>query len=149
MPRFRMTIRGMMVAVLAVALFLGFWSYLWNWKARRVVMYQQRDVTRSILSEAAEDLAAAGRPTSRFRQRGDHVTYTTHWTERLEEWDGRSVRGAPLIRAAVSGANGRFTIPPIAVETYDSPSKAPWLGRLLRAYREKGWEYKVVRRPNP
>ena len=134
--------------VLLAACYLGFWSYLQRWEARRVVMYRQRDVTRAIMEEAKEDIAAAGRSVSLFRRVRDRVTYTSHWTQRLDAWESRDRRNVPLIRAVVSGANGRFTRPPITIEVDDSPLNAPWLERLLRAYRSNGWQYRVVRRPN-
>ena len=144
-----MTIRGMMLAVLLVACYLGFWAYVRGWEARRVVMYQQRDVTRSIMSEAKEIVTAAGRSTARLRHEGDRKTHTSHWTERLDVCESRDGRDLPLIRAVVSGANGRFTTPPITVETYGSPLDGRWLDRLLHAYRTRGWRYRVVRHTNP
>lgn len=144
-----MTTRGLMLAVLLVACYLGFWAYLQRWEARRVVMYQQRDVTRAVMLEAQEVIAAAGPSTARLRLGRDRRTYTSHWAERLEVWESRDGKEVPLIRAVVSGTNGRFSIPPIVVETYGSSRDAPWLDRLIRAYKSRGWQYTVVDRPNP
>jgi hypothetical protein len=146
-PRLRFTIRTLMVAVAFVAVYCSQWAYLQRWKSRRAVMYQQRDITRSIILEVKQDIAAAGRTASEIRNESDRVTYTTHWTERLEAWETRDGRRQLLMRATVSGDNGRFSLPPILVETYGSPLDDLWLDRLLRAYREKGWRCKVVQAP--
>ncbi len=53
----------------------------------------------------------------------------------------------PLIRATVSGNNGPFSLHPIVVETYGSRLDDQWLDRLLRAYRDKGWRFKVIQSP--
>ena len=52
-------------------------------------------------------------------------------------------------RAILSGSNGRLAsaLAPIRVETFGSPTDAPWLDRLLKTYRERGWRYEVVRLP--
>ncbi|WP_406695481.1 hypothetical protein V5E97_31125 [Singulisphaera sp. Ch08] len=147
-PRSRMTIRWMMLLVVLVASVLSFWAYLDRWERRRVVMYQQQGVTRSIMLVAEEDFAAAGHTRSQFRQVGTSKAYTDHWTERLEAWGSRDGRDVLLLRAVVSGANGRFRAPPISVEIDGFPFESPWLDRLLRAYRTKGWQYRVVRRSN-
>jgi hypothetical protein len=144
-----MTIRRMMLAVLLVACCLGFWAYLRRWEARRVVMYQQRDVTYAIMAEAYGIASAAGHSRVSFRQERDSKTYTSRWTERLEVFEVRDGPDVPLIRAVISGANGRFKTPPIIVETYGFPLDSHWLDHLLHAYRAKGWRYRVVRRPNP
>jgi hypothetical protein len=140
-----------MCIVLSVAMCCAFWvwgrDYLARWEARRVVMYQQRDVTRSIILEAGDDIAAAGHTEWAIRDEHDRATYTTHWTEKLEAWQTRDGQKQPLIRATISGENGRFSLPPIIVETYGSPLDQRWLDRLLRTYRERGWKYRVVRSP--
>jgi hypothetical protein len=137
-----------MLVVLTVASYLAFWDYLRRWEARRVVMQQQHEVTRSILREAEVDLAV-GPPASRVLRWGDTVTYTTHWTERIAVSEGRGESGDPLLRATVSGANGRFSLPPIRVEVQGPLGDGPWLDRLLRAYRERGWRYEVIRAAVP
>ena len=75
------------------------------------------------------------------------ATYTTHWTEWLDGAETRKGQKLSLIRATVSGDNGWLSLQPIIVETYGSPLDSPWLDRLLQAYREKGWRYKVVQVP--
>lgn len=136
-----------MLAVAFVAVFCGGLAYLQRWESRRAVMYQQRDMTRSIMLEAKQDIATAGHSASVFRNESDRVTYTSHWTEKLEAWETRNGQRQPLIRATVSGDNGRFSLPPISIETYGSPLDDPWIDRLLKAYRAKGWRYKIVRAP--
>lgn len=146
--RVRFTIRGLMLTVAVVAVYCAGWAYLRNWESRRTVMYQQRDITRSIILEANQDIAAAGRTASEIRNTSDRVTYTTHWTEKLEAWETRQGRKQPLIRATVSGDNGRFSLAPITVEIYGSPLDGPWLERLFRAYRARGWRYRVIQGPS-
>ena len=147
-PRFRTTIRGIMIAVLFVACSLGFWSYLIDWEARRVVMYRQRDVTRSIMDAAKDDFDPDGRGSLRIHRESDRSTYTTHWTERLEtQVLGDEAEKSSLLSVVVSGANGRFSTPPINIETSGFPSDSAWLDRLLRAYQAEGWQYKVIRNP--
>lgn len=145
--RLRLTIRGLMVAVAVVAVYCAQWVYLQNWESRRAVMYQQRDLTRSSMLEARPLLAEAGRPASEFRNESDPATYTSRWTEKLEAWEVRDGQRRPLIRASVSGATGRFSLPSIVVKTYASPMDGLWLERLLQAYRRKGWRYTVIRAP--
>lgn len=142
--RLRFTIKGLMVVVATVAFYCALVAYVQRWESRRSLMYQQRDMTRSIILEAKQDITSAGRSASEFRNESDHVTYTSHWTEKLEAWETRNGQSEPLIRATVSGDCGRFSLPPILVETYGSPLDGPWLDRLLRAYRQKGWRYKVI-----
>lgn len=145
----RMTIRGIMFAVVAVGGYLGFRSCLERWESRRTVMYLQRDVTRAAMAELPSDLAAAGLVSPGSRQVGDDRTYTAHWTERLEAWDTVDGVTRPLLRVTVSGANGRFSLPPIevVVASDGSPLERLWLDRLARSYRDKGWAYHVVRAP--
>lgn len=139
----------MMRAVLVAALELGLLAHMQRWEARRVVIYQQRDVTRSIVLEAKDDIAAAGRSASELREGIDRATYTSHWPVRLEAWEFRDGRRRPLIRASVYGENGRFALRPITVKTYGSPLDDAWLERLLRAYRANGWRYEVITQPAP
>jgi hypothetical protein len=107
-------------------------------------MYQQRDITRSIMLEAKQDIVAAGHSASGIRIERPLGTYTAEWTELLEAWENRDGQKPSLIRATVSGDNGRFSLQPIIVEKYESKLDAAWLDRLLRTYREKGWRYKVI-----
>jgi hypothetical protein len=147
-PRLSMTIRGVMLAMIPIALWLGLRVHVQRWDARRIVMYQQRDVTRSIMAEVGEDFVAAGPPAERRWRSVDRATSRSRWTERLDAWESRGGKDVPLIRARVSGANGEFAIRPIIVETYGAPPDAPWLDRLLRAYRARGWRYETVVRPS-
>jgi hypothetical protein len=146
-PNFHLTIRQIMGLVIVAAVWCAFWAYLQRWEARRTIMYQQRDITRSIMLEAKQGIVAAGHSASEIRNDRPLGTGTAHWTEWLEAWENREGQKLSLIRATVSGDNGRFSLQPIIVETYGSPLDAPWLDRLLRAYREKGWRYKVIRAP--
>jgi hypothetical protein len=146
-PNFRLTIRQIMGLVIVAAVWGAFWAYLQRWEARRTIMYQQLYITRSIMLEAKQDIVAAGHSASEFRNDSPLGRGTAHWTEWLEAWENREGQKLSLIRATVSGDNGRFSLQPIIVETYGSPLDAPWLDRLPRAYREKGWRYKVIRAP--
>ena len=110
-------------------------------------MYQQRDITQSIMLESKQDIAAAGHSVSEIRNERPRGTYSYHWTEWLEAWENREEQKRPLVRATVSCDNGLFSLQPIIVETYGSPLDTPWLERLLRAYSEKGWQYKVIQAP--
>ena len=138
----------MMALVVVAAIECAFWTSLYKCEARRPLMYQQRDVTRAIMLEAQQDIAAAGHSTAEIRNERPRGTYSYEWTEWLEAWEIRGGQKRPLIRAAVSGNDGQFALEPILVETYGSPLDAPWLDRLLRAYREKGWPYRVVQAPD-
>src|SRR5689334_22165303 len=104
--RFRMSIRGLMALVLAIAGYCGFLAHLRGWEARRAVMNEQWEMTRSILSEAEADVAAAGRLPAKFRYESDRATYTRRWRFGLEAIEDRAGRKLPLIRATVSGAIG-------------------------------------------
>jgi hypothetical protein len=143
-PDFRLTIRQILWLVFVVAASCGAWAYLQRWEARRTMMYQQRDITRSMMLEAKQDIVAAGHSASEIRIERPLVTYTAEWTEWLEASENRGGQKLSLIRATVSGDNGRFSLQPIIVETYGSKLDAAWLDRLLRTYREKGWRYKVI-----
>jgi hypothetical protein len=144
---FRLTIRQIMGLVIIAACWCAAWAYLQRWEARRTIMYQQRDITVSVMLEAQQDIVAAGHSAPEIRVERPAATYTTHWTEWLDGSETRKGQKLSLIRATVSGENGAFSLQPIIVETYGSPLDAPWLDRLLRAYREKGWHYKVVQVP--
>jgi hypothetical protein len=113
-------------------------------------MYRQQDATRAILDEAHDDIAAAGRKESLFLVLGGDRSRTAEWEVRLEAWERRDGEDRPLIRATVSGSNGRLAseLAPIRVETYGSPLDDPWLDRLTRAYRERGWRFELVRGPS-
>jgi hypothetical protein len=146
-PHFRLTIRQIMGLVIIAAFWCDSWAYLQRWEARRAIMYQQRDITRSVMLEAQQDIIAAGQPAPEIRNERPRGTYTTRWTEWLDGSETGNGQKLSLIRATVSGDNGWFSLQPIIVETYGSPLDAPWLDRLLRAYRETGWRYKVVQAP--
>ncbi len=144
-PVFRLTIRQTMWLVFVAAVWCVAWVYLQRWEARRTIMYQQRDVTRSIMLEAKQDIVAAGHSDPEIHIERPLRTYTAEWTEWFEAWENRGGQKLSLIRATVSGDNGRFfSLQPIIVETYGSELDAAWLDRLLRTYREKGWRYKVI-----
>jgi hypothetical protein len=144
---FRLTIRQVMGLVIIAAYWLAFWVWLQRWEVRRTIMYQQRDITQSVMVEAQQDIIAAGHSAPVIRNERPAATYTTHWTEWLDGSETRNGQKLSLIRATVSGDNGWFSLQPITVETYGSPLDTPWLDRLLRAYRGKGWNYKVVQVP--
>jgi hypothetical protein len=146
-PHFRLTIRQIMGLVIIAAFWCASWAYLQRWEARRTIMYQQRDITRSVILEAQQDIVAAGHSAPLIRNERPGGTYTTHWTEWLEGSETSKGEKLSLIRATVSGDNGWFSLQPIFVEMYGSPLDAPWLDRLLRAYRKKGWRYEVVQAP--
>ena len=143
-PDFRLTIRQTMWLVFVAAVWCVVWVYLQRWEARRTIMYQQRDITRPIMLEAKQDIVTAGHSASEIRIERPGGMYTAEWTEWLEAWEKRDGQKLSLIRATVSGDNGRFSLQPIIVETYGSKLDAAWLDRLLRTYREKGWRYKVI-----
>ena len=143
-PDFRLTIRQTMWLVIVAAVWFASRAYLQRWEARRTTLYQQRDITRSIMLEAKRDIVAAGHSASEFYIERPLVTYTAEWTEWLEACENRGKRKISLIRATVSGDNGRFSLQPIIVETYGSKLDAAWLDRLLQSYHEKGWRYKVI-----
>jgi hypothetical protein len=141
----RVTIRGMMIC--AALWSAASWVLLLRWDARRTVLYQQRDITRSIMEQAKQDIFVAGHSASKIEIDRPLASYTAHWTEWLEAWEDGGGEKRYLIRAAVSGDNGQFSLQPILVETYGSPLDAPWVDRLVRAYRERGWRYKVISAP--
>jgi hypothetical protein len=143
-PEFRLTNRQTLWLVIVAAVWCVLWVYFQRWEARRTIMYQQRDITRSIMLEAKQDIVAAGHTASEIRIERPLGTYTAEWTEWLEVWENRDGQKLSLIRATVSGDNGRFSLQPIIVETYGSKLDAAWLDRLLRTYRAKGWRYKVI-----
>jgi hypothetical protein len=141
---FRWTIRQTIWWVILAALWCGVWVYFQRWEARRKIMYQQQDVTRSIVLEAKQEIVATGHLASEIRIERPVGTYTAKWTEWFEASENRTGQKLSLIRATVSGDNGRFSLQPIIVETYGSKLDAAWLDRLPRTYREKGWRYKVI-----
>ena len=61
-PDFRLTIRQTMWCVIVAAFCCILWVNFQRWEGRRTVMYQQRDITRSIMPDAKQDNIAAGRP---------------------------------------------------------------------------------------
>jgi hypothetical protein len=141
-PRFRFTIRGLMSLVLVVAVYCGFWAWLRAWEARRPLMYLQQEATRAIIQEPLVALNGKG-PGSRvaFLQ----STKTREWSETVttlsEPSDGSRI-GSP--RARVSGSNGNFALNSIKIEVFDPAYAEPWLDRLLREYRSKGWRFEVI-----
>ncbi|WP_165249506.1 hypothetical protein [Paludisphaera soli] len=147
-PR-RRTLAWLMLLVASASLPLALFAHLRGWERRRQLMYHQADVTRAILDEAHEDIAAAGRKESLFLVLGGDHARTAEWDVRLEAWERRDGEDRPLIRARVSGSNGRLAsaLAPIRVETYGSPLDPAWLDRLTRAYRKRGWRFELVRDP--
>ncbi|WP_068420793.1 hypothetical protein [Planctomyces sp. SH-PL62] len=145
-PRFRFTVLGLTGTVVLLACLAATAVHLRRWQARQDALSLQRLVTRSVMERAREEIAAAGRASPWFR-----VVYgpdaASRWTDHLEAWEDFDRRGRPLIRVTVSGANHASALAPIRVETYDSELLFPWLDRLLRDYRDRGWRYEVVRLP--
>ncbi len=78
-PHFRLTIRQIMGLVIIAAYWCGTWAYLQRWEARRTIMYQQRDITKSVMLEAQQDIVAAGHSAPEIRIKRPQATYTTHW----------------------------------------------------------------------
>ena len=109
-PHFRLTMRQMMALVVVAAIQCAFWTSMYKCEARRPLMYQQRDVTRAIMLEAQQDLAAVGHSTAEIRNERPRGTYSYEWTEWLEAWEIRGGQKRPLIRATVSGNNGQFAL---------------------------------------
>jgi hypothetical protein len=143
-------ITTLMGLVMLAAYECAIWVYLQRWEARRSIMYEQRDITQSIMQQAKQDTIAAGHSASKIDIVRPQGTYTAQWTEWLEAWENRGGEKLSLIRATVSGDNGQLwqsSLQPIVVETYGSPLDGPWVDRLLRAYRERGWRYKVSSTP--
>jgi hypothetical protein len=134
-----MTIRGLMAAVVVVACYAGEYVYFERWEARRSLMYQQRDTTRSLL-----DAASPGIIARRFLN-DDSEIHTRHWIERISAGEQLNRRKVPH-DATISSANGWLSLEPITIEIDGSPSNDAWLDPLLRAYREKGWRYRVISR---
>jgi hypothetical protein len=145
-PRSRMTIRGLMAAVVVVACYAGEYTYLERWEARRTVMYHQRDMTRSVIEAAYPNIVPAIRPAWSFRNPADSETHTRHWIERISTWKQQNGRLTSQTHATISGANGWLSLQPITIEIDGSPSNDAWLDPLLRAYREKRWRYRVISR---
>jgi hypothetical protein len=144
-PDFLLTNRQTLWLVIVAAVWCVLWAYfLQRWESRRTIMYQQRDITRSIMLEAKQDIVPAGYSASEIRIERPLGTYTAEWTEWLEALENRDGQKLSLIRATVSGDNGRLSLQPIIVETCGSKLDAAWLDRLLRTYRENGWRYKVI-----
>ncbi|AMV40684.1 hypothetical protein [Planctomyces sp. SH-PL62] len=148
-PRRRSSILGLMLAVALVAWCLALVVHLRNWEARRVEMYRQRDESLLLLEAARGDLAAAAHPAADFVVRDAGTGRTADWRLEVVGREDRDGRRPAAHRAILSGSNGRLAsaLAPIRVETFGSPSDVPWLDRLLRAYRERGWRYEVVRLP--
>src|SRR5271168_157395 len=88
-PDFRLTIRQTMWLVFVAAVGCVAWVYLRRWEARRTIMYQQRDVTRSIMLQAKQDIGAAGHSASEIHIERPRGTYTAEWTEWIEAWENR------------------------------------------------------------
>jgi len=149
-PRPKSTIAALMVATAFVALPLAFLAHVRRWEARRAELYRQLDATKAAFEEARAVVAAAGRPAAEARILGGDGSRTADWSARLvvrerEPGDGGET---PLIDVAVSGANGRLasSLAPLRVEAVETELLDAWLPRLLRAYRERGWAFEVVRR---
>jgi len=145
----RATIAALMVATAFVAVPLAFLAHVRRWEARRVELYRQLDATKAAFEEARAVVAAAGRPGADVQVLGGEGSRTADWSARLvvrEPGDGEE---PPLIDVAVSGANGRLasSLEPLRVEAVETELLDAWLPRLLRAYRERGWAFEVVRTP--
>ena len=141
-----------MRVVLSLALILGQFAWLrsrsLDWDARRVQMYQQRDVTRALMAEWKSDprLAGVSGPTQDDPRR----TPTAEWAENLTmstpgglDPGGRGVRASGFLSrlSLFSGAGPG----PITVEVFDPRFlDGPWLARLFREYDERGWRYTLV-----
>lgn len=147
----RSQIGTLMIATAFVALYCAWLVSLRNWEWRRSVMDQQRDITHSIMGGATQIFDAGPSTWRMWRMQieSDCDTDTRHhWTEKFDAWLTRGGREEPMIHVTVSGENGRFSIAPILVEMHAAPLNGLWLEQLLRAYREKGWGYKIVEAPD-
>ena len=89
-PDFRLANDQTLWLVIVAAVWCVVWAYfMQRWEARRTIMYQQRDITRSIMLEAKQDIVAAGHSASEIRIERPLGTYTAEWTEWLEAWENR------------------------------------------------------------
>jgi hypothetical protein len=146
----RMTIRGLMVAILIVALFGGEWAYLEVWQARRSALYRQRHVTRMVISAANDESAAGGQSSPWLWIETGRAADGSHWTLRLEarrERDGLEL--IPAAHAAVSSANDWLSLQPIIIETDGTALGDALVDRLVSSYRARGWRNQVIVHRNP
>src|SRR5258705_9037985 len=97
--------RQMMGLVIIAAFRCVFLVNLYKREWRRPIMYQQRDITRSIMLEASQDIAAAGHSASEIRNERPRGTYSYQWIEWLEAWENRKEQKLSLIRVTVSCDN--------------------------------------------
>lgn len=140
----RLTIRWLMLIVLLAACVSAQWSCLQRWEARRVHLYQRRDLANSVLQEAAVVLAAT-RPIAPRTPAMSSSTATRHWSLRLELLERREGGQIPVVLVEVSQSNGTFGLRPITIEPSGLEFDEEVVDRLDRAFRERGWAFRIER----
>jgi hypothetical protein len=136
-PRIRITIRQMMIVVLAVGLACG-------WLVQRTPLEQAREqdtVTTDVMHGPATVAGGRGGGSSRvafYKTPAGQV----RWSRTYRGWRD-SVR-AGLFDVEVYGGGDGTGLAPITIRDYGATRNARLIRSLASAYRERGWRYVIV-----
>jgi hypothetical protein len=145
-PRFRP--RTLMAAILIVGGLAGTLARLDDQRRRSdrawARLMLRRQVTDAAVALGRADPGSAGRrpPSSRDDFSLPEQGPLGPWSYEARSWGGGIGEGPPLIHVRVEG-DGRGAAP-LTIRDHGSPRNGPVVGRLVRAYRERGWPYRVV-----
>ncbi|MHC5539261.1 hypothetical protein ACYOEI_13670 [Singulisphaera rosea] len=149
MPSLRMQfpMRWLMLFVV-VAAFLC--TYLAAWQASRIgsqtareVSISQREVTSSILNDVRSKSTDSW---GRCAEAGGGSPSATGlgWYMTVKVWKGNDTSQTPAIDLEVSGGYDGSKLRPIRIKHRAERGRTEYLEALTRAYKERGWQYKIA-----
>ena len=152
-PRVRFSVRGLLVGVLVAGLICGGFARWYARRAQRQALIAQLQVQRQVtgsaksgISEAIADLIDAGRSLS-FTSDDTFDPDRDQWTAQLDAYEVRDGRRIPLIVVEVSGGREGDALRPITIKAAGASLEGPFLDRLIRDYRARGWRHEVIALP--
>jgi hypothetical protein len=158
LPRISMNLRTLMLGVLIFGLLFGLIAWQLDRQLERqrrrasieALVIKQYEVTEIILRESEADAHAfAGslkQPGTNFggRSGGGSASVGEGWSRELlvaYDIDGNRRK---LIDLDLRGDSPDLRLVPIVIEDRSGDLNAKILERLCRAYREKGWPYRII-----
>jgi hypothetical protein len=149
-PHARFSVRWLMVAVLVIGVLCGGAARWYSRELRRqsliAQLHVQQQVTDSVMRQSRIEIIAAGRKDFSFLIQDSFEL--DQWTEQLDAFVSQGDRKLPLIFVEVSGGcDDEDLLRPITIKTSGASMEDSLVDRLIRAYRDRGWQHAVVSTP--
>jgi hypothetical protein len=143
----RFSVRWLIVTVLVVGLICGVVARWRGREARRQALiahlHVQQQLTNSMTQPVANAvLRAAGHKN--FVYSTDSSFSDGSWTERLNAYDVTNDGWKFLISVQVTGGCQDDVLQPITIKTSGGSMGGQLVDRMVRTYRDRGWQYEVV-----